>query len=136
MSFGGNAPSYRWIEESKVTSKTGKDGNTEYTKLEMIVNDRKDIIEVNDSVLLYSDDIETHEKVVHSKLDTFVARIEKMWEEPAPAAGKRDKNRKGGKADEKEYSEERKMRMKIRARWYFKVRHNPSLIESCYKQLY
>ena len=138
----------------------------EYTQLEIIANGQTDIISVHDSVLLCSDDLldysddtaEDNHKCIYQKIMsqvnskkgdigsmTFVARVEKMWEEPissslvSTSATKKNKNhsihkttslntrskvKKDSKDDKNtasEYPDERKARMKIRARWYFKV---------------
>ena len=53
-----------------------------------------------------------------SALDPFVAVIEKMWEIPPTTKGERKRK---AMMDNDVYDDERNVRMKIQARWYFKV---------------
>lgn len=49
--------------------------------------------------------------------DPFVARVEKLWEENEPAS---TGGRRGNSGNKDDYDLERRSRMKIRARWFFK----------------
>lgn len=85
--------SYRWID----TGVTIPNGQTEHELLEAVVNGKTSIVAVGDTILLRSsEEIDEDE--------AFVAKVERMWQAPVR------------KNQIKEHC------MKVRARWYFKVR--------------
>lgn len=97
--------SYRWIDLGDPQGNGVKD----HKLLEMIVEGTTTIVSVGDHMLLRSSD-ETPQSYNNQREtggveEAFVARIEKMWEVPA-----------GRKKSLREHC------MKIRARWFFKVR--------------
>jgi hypothetical protein len=99
--------SYRWIDAGD----SAPGGVTDHKLLEMVVHGVTSIIAVGDCILLRSSEYDDNHGMLSSpskkKLAqqvAFVARVERMWE---------DSGRK---------KVPREDRMKIRARWFFKVR--------------
>jgi hypothetical protein len=84
---------YRWIDEGTELP----NGQVEYTLLEMIVEGKTSIVTVGDTILLRSGEDADRD-------EAFVAKVERMWQMPPK------------KNTPREYG------MKIRVRWYFKVR--------------
>ena len=105
------------------TAKGGEDANDNDADVEMADAGNKDEDDV-----LYGGAATCFDDVAISQLDPFVARIERMWEDPqaddddaSPATAKRreqDKRLLGTNYDE------RRSRMKIQARWFYKVRRS------------
>ena len=77
--------------------------------------------------LLYGGAATCFDDVAISQLDPFVARIERMWEEPEPAEDGADESPAAARRREQDRKlfgtnyDERRARMKIRARWFYKV---------------
>jgi hypothetical protein len=99
--------SYRWIDAGD----PAQGGVTDHKLLEMVVDGVTSIIAVGDCILLRSSEYDDNHgmfsspsKEVLAQEVAFVARVERMWE---------DSGRK---------KVPREDRMKIRARWFFKVR--------------
>ena len=86
---------YRWDDKGTMVA----DGSVEHNRLEVTTGKRRSIIMVGDTVLLQSDDTSN---TGATSGGPFVARVERMWED---LAKKRTKP----------------ARMRLRARWYFKV---------------
>lgn len=84
---------YRWIGEGTVLP----NGQVEHTLLEMIIEGKTSNIIVGDTILLRSGEDADRDQA-------FVAKVERMWQNPPR------------KNTPREYG------MKIRVRWYFKVR--------------
>lgn len=97
---------YKWIDTGTLV----QGSVTDHKLLETIVDGVRSIIAVGDCILLRSSEYDDNEdkrgspskKALAQQL-AFVARVEKMWEEPGRKKPRED-------------------RMKIRARWFFKVR--------------
>ena len=83
---------YRWIDEGTVLP----NGQVEHTLLEMTIEGKTSIITVGDTILLRSGEDADRDQA-------FVAKVERMWQNPPK------------KNTPREYG------MKIRVRWYFKV---------------
>lgn len=113
--------SYRWTDEGTSLP----DGSVEYESLEVVVNGEKSNVLVGDCIFLKNgDDRDTTDAKFYGEndddcykaaknegghSDSFVARIERMWEDPLG-----------------EEHTSREMCMKFRARWFFKVRQRIS----------
>jgi hypothetical protein len=92
----GESPGfYRWDDKGTMVA----DGSVEHNRLEVTTGKRRSIIMVGDTVLLQNDDTLNTGATPGG---AFVARVERMWED---LATKRTKP----------------ARMRMRARWYFKV---------------
>jgi hypothetical protein len=87
--------SYRWIDEGASLS----NGQIDHTLLETIVDGKITMIARGDTILLQSG-----EKKGSDPDDSFVAKVERMWQAPPKKNTRRED------------------RMRIRVRWYFKVR--------------
>ena len=80
--------------------------------------------------VLYGGAATCFDDVAISQLDPFVARIERMWEEPEADPDDEGANMSPGAARRREQDrrllgtnyDERRARMKIQARWFYKVR--------------
>ena len=83
---------------------------------------------------LYGGAATCFDDVAISQLDPFVARIEKMWEEPEPSEDGADESPAAARRREQDRKlfgtnyDERRSRMKIRARWFYKVRRGLAVI--------
>jgi hypothetical protein len=89
----GKPFTFRWIDEGT----TLPNGQVEHSFLEMVVEGKTSIVAVGDTILLRSGEDADRDRA-------FVAKVERMWQMPPK------------KNTPREYG------MKIRARWYFKVR--------------
>ena len=104
------------------TAKGGGDGDDDNAN----VNKKKANDEEAD--LLYGGAATCFDDVAISQLDPFVARIERMWEDPEPSEDGADESPAAARRREQDRKlfgtnyDERRSRMKIRARWFYKVR--------------
>lgn len=112
--------SYKWIDAGNLV----QGSVTDHKLLETTVDGVRSIIAVGDCILLRSseyDDIQekggSHSKEGLAQQVAFVARVERMWEEPGRKKPRED-------------------RMKIRARWFFKVRFQEVKFPQSYFILY
>ena len=91
--------------------------------------------------LLYGGAATCFDDVAISQLDPFVARIERMWEEPEPAEDGADESPAAARRREQDRKlfgtnyDERRARMKIRARWFYKVSEGLAVMLEGAKQL-
>lgn len=150
--MSSKASEYRWVGKGEPQS----DGTVVYNAVEVTVAGRKSLICCGDSALLSSNNGEEpedemmqlfseisgtnprgeeEEEVFYGShtdegflsigaFDPFVAVIVKMWEVPPI---NKAKGQRKSMVDDDLFDDERNARMKIRARWYFKVRNNVTL---------
>jgi hypothetical protein len=150
--MSSKASEYRWVGKGEHQP----DGTVVYNAVEVTVAGRKSLIRCGDSALLSSNNGEEPEDEMmqlfseisgtnsrgeeeegvfygsHTDegflcigaFDPFVAVIVKMWEIPPI---NKAKGQRKSIVDDDLFDDERKARMRIRARWYLKVRNNVSL---------
>ena len=138
---------FKWIGEGKKVPNDG--ANLYYDNLEIKVGDHPALIQVGDDILLSSDDTEEADvfdkttvnrnnidvdlvagkadsNVAMNQLRPFVGKVEAMWEVGAGRASTGGA-KKGDDVVNKD--DDRRNKMKLRVRWYYKVRRCAILLD-------
>lgn len=113
------------LSETSLPSGDGRDSNNVVSSLAL----SKKVNQDGSAGISDGSDVNIDENFFGVKaLNPFVARIERMWEEPALGKTGRHRNPPGTTFCGFVTDNARKLRMKIKARWYFKVNYYGRLL--------